>query len=150
VIAAAIVVAVASLAPSDAPPARCHPSEAASRLLVLNFYRRALVQKDIRGAFEAFMTPDFVDHKPDVAGGGRAATIKLLEGYIRELPRASWQVVRSIADHDMVVLHVRFDPEPGAPPYAIADFFRVKDCRIAEHWDVVAPPKAGPNAQSRF
>jgi predicted SnoaL-like aldol condensation-catalyzing enzyme len=117
---------------------------------VLNFYRRALVQKDIRGAFEAFMTPDFVDHKPDVAGRNRDATIKLLEGYVRELPRARWQVVRSLADHDMVVLHVRFDPEPRAPPYAIADFFRVKNCRIAEHWDVVAPPKAGPNAQSRF
>jgi predicted SnoaL-like aldol condensation-catalyzing enzyme len=40
----------------------------------------------------------------------------------------------------MVFLHARFTPAPGAPSYAIADVFRLHGCRIAEHWDIVAPP----------
>jgi predicted SnoaL-like aldol condensation-catalyzing enzyme len=40
----------------------------------------------------------------------------------------------------MVALHARFEPAPGAGEYAIADFFRLENCRIVEHWDVVAGP----------
>jgi predicted SnoaL-like aldol condensation-catalyzing enzyme len=41
----------------------------------------------------------------------------------------------------MVFLHARFTPPVGAPAYALADIFRVKDYKIIEHWDVVAAPR---------
>jgi predicted SnoaL-like aldol condensation-catalyzing enzyme len=51
----------------------------------------------------------------------------------------------------MVFLHARFTPAAGAPAYALADVFRVRNCRIAEHWDVVAPPpREQRNPHSRF
>jgi predicted SnoaL-like aldol condensation-catalyzing enzyme len=51
----------------------------------------------------------------------------------------------------MVFLHARFTPAAGAPPYAIADIFRLKGCKIVEHWDVVAPPpKQQRNPHPRF
>jgi predicted SnoaL-like aldol condensation-catalyzing enzyme len=39
----------------------------------------------------------------------------------------------------------------GAPPYAIADIFRLQDGQIVEHWDVVAGPVVDArNPVSRF
>ena len=133
------------------PPTNCRAGEGVNRHVALTFYRRALIDKDVRGAFEAFMAPNFIEHKPDVAGGTREATIQFLEGLMKELPSARWEVVRSVADRDMVAIHARFQPAPGAPEYAIADFFRLENCRIVEHWDVVAPPAtAKDNPNSRF
>ncbi len=151
----ATVLALAACDPPSAlhasglpPPTACRAGTEANRQVALAFYRRALIDKDVRGGFEAFMTPGFVEHKPDIAEGTREAAIMFLEGVIKEVPQARWEVVRSVADASMVVVHVRFVPAPGAPEYAIADFFRLENCRIVEHWDVVAAPstaKGNPN-----
>ena len=134
----------AAVAPQPAPP--CHP-----RQLVSDFYRQALIEKQPKAAFERYMAPDFVEHKPDIPGGTREATEEFLGGIIRDVPTARWEILRVIADGDLVALHARFTPAPGAGEYALADFFRVKDCKIVEHWDVVAGPvKDAVNPNSRF
>ena len=134
----------AAVAPQPAPP--CHP-----RQLVSDFYRQALIEKQPKAAFERYMAPDFVEHKPDIPGGTREATAEFLGGIIRDVPAARWEILRVIADGDLVALHARFTPAPGAGEYALADFFRVKDCKIVEHWDVVAAPvKDAVNPNSRF
>ena len=133
------------------PPTSCREGPGVNRHLVLTFYRRALIDKDVRGAFEAFVTPDFIEHKPDVPGGTREATILFLQDLMKEVPNGRWEVVRSVADDDMVAVYVRFQPAANAPEYAIADFFRVQNCRIVEHWDVVAPPSdKAVNPNPRF
>ena len=97
------------------------------------------------------MSAGFVEHKPDVPNGGRAAVADFLEGLIKELPDAKWEILRTVAEKNLVFLHARFTPAPGAPPYAIADIFRIDNCVIVEHWDVVGPPRDGqPNSNSRF
>ncbi len=129
----------------------CETSAEANRNLVLSFYKLALVEKNVRPAFERYVAPEFVEHKPDVPEGTRTAVIDFLEGLVKELPEAQWEILRSVSEKDLVFLHVRFSPVPGAPPYAIADLFRVADCTIVEHWDVVGPPREGmPNKNSRF
>lgn len=134
-----------------AVPAKCSGSAAENRRIVLDFYTKALVDKKVRTAFETYMDPAFIEHKPDIETGTREATIKFLEGLVTDIPQARWEIVRSVADDDLVAVHVRFRPAPTAPEYAIADFFRVRDCKIVEHWDVVAPPseKTG-NPHPRF
>jgi predicted SnoaL-like aldol condensation-catalyzing enzyme len=129
----------------------CETSTENSRKLVLAFYNQALVDKEVRPAFERYVSPGFVEHKPDVPGGTRDAVIDFLEGLVKELPDARWEILRSVAEDDLVFLHARFSPAPGAPPYAIADLFRIEHCAIVEHWDVVGPPREGqPNTNSRF
>ena len=131
--------------------AACTPSAEGDRALVLDFYRQALVERQPRGAFERYMTPDFVEHKPDIPQGTREQTIVFLEGIIKDIPDARWEILRSAAQDGLVFVHVRFTPAPGAPEYALADVFRVADCRIVEHWDVVGPPsKDAPNPNPRF
>lgn len=128
----------------------CEPSAEVSRARVLAFYKQALVDKQVRAAFEAHVAAGFVEHKPDVPGGTRAAVIDFLEGLVKELPQARWEILRTVAEKDLVFLHARFVPAAGAPPYVIADLFRVENCVIVEHWDVVAPPREGPNPNPRF
>ena len=128
------------------PAQACQPGQ-----LVSDFYRQALVDKQPKAAFERYVAPDFVEHKPDIAPGTREAAAEFLGGIIRDVPSARWEILRVIADRDLVALHARFTPAPGAGEYALADFFRVKDCKIVEHWDVVAGPvKDAPNPNSRF
>jgi predicted SnoaL-like aldol condensation-catalyzing enzyme len=140
---------------SACAPARsnsiCKSSAEASRNLVLSFYTKALIEKQPRAAFAEFVSANFIEHKPDVPSGGGAAVADFLEGLIKELPGAKWEILRTVAEKNLVFLHARFTPAPGAPPYAIADIFRIEHCAIVEHWDVVGPPRDGqPNSNSRF
>ena len=105
------------------PAQACQPGQ-----LVSDFYRQALVDKQPKAAFERYVAPDFVEHKPDIAPGTREAAAEFLGGIIRDVPSARWEILRVIADRDLVALHARFTPAPGAGEYELADFFRVKDC----------------------
>jgi predicted SnoaL-like aldol condensation-catalyzing enzyme len=131
--------------------ARCDSSTQANRRLVNDFYQQALIDKQVRAAFERYVAPDFIEHKPDIPGGTRASAIIFLEGLVKDLPGARWEVLRTVAEGDMVAIHARFTPAPGAPAFAIADFFGLQNCQIVEHWDVVGPPtdKSG-NPNPRF
>ena len=129
----------------------CNPDAESNRTRVLAFYRDALVNRSPRAAFAEFMAPDFVEHKPDVATGSRDSTVAFLERLMQDLPEGRWQIHRSLADQDLVFVHASFTPAPGAPAYAISDVFRLQECKIVEHWDVVGPPTERPlNPQPRF
>jgi len=151
----AAIVSVALVLSSGPAMARdvqsCTGSTEANRGIVLAFYNEGLVSRQPEKAFFRYMSPDFVEHKPDIPKGTREETAKFLAQIVAEVPGARWEVVRTIAEGNMVFLHARFTPAPGAPSYALADIFRVKDCKIVEHWDVVAPPpKDQRNPHPRF
>ena len=129
----------------------CQSSETQSRKIVLDFYEQALVRLQPRAAFERYVADSFVEHKPDVPEGTKAATILFLEELIAGMPEPQWEIVRTIAENELVFVHARFAPAAGAQPYAIADVFRLHDCKIVEHWDVVAgPSKDARNPHPRF
>lgn len=135
---------------SRSVPAVAGPEEE-NRRIVMAFYEDALIKLQPRAAFERYASEDFVEHKPDVPEGTRTATIVFLEGLIKEMPKPTWKILRTVAEGDLVVMHASFTPADGAPPYAIADIFRLRNGKIAEHWDVVAPPpKEQVNPNSRF
>jgi predicted SnoaL-like aldol condensation-catalyzing enzyme len=129
----------------------CRDTPDEHRAVVLAFYEQGLVRRDPLAAFARYMAPDFVEHKPDVASGTRDSTAAFLARLMQELPGAAWQVHRTVAEGDLVFLHASFTPAPGAPAYAIADLFRLRDCMIVEHWDAVAPPpERALNPNPRF
>jgi predicted SnoaL-like aldol condensation-catalyzing enzyme len=139
------------LASAAAASPTCEPNAATHRTIVEAFYREALIEKRPRSAFARYVAPEFIEHKPDVPSGTREATAEFLDGLIKAMPDPKWEVLRIVSEGDLVALHARFTPAPSAPAYAIADFFRLKDCKIVEHWDVVAgPPKEQVNPRPRF
>jgi predicted SnoaL-like aldol condensation-catalyzing enzyme len=155
ILAAAALVALGGCATTHAATAgtatACDSSPEANRQVVLAFYREGLVGLQPRAAFERYASPGFVEHKPDVPEGTRAAAAAYLEQLIRAVPQPRWEILRTVAEGDLVFLHASFTPAPGAPAYAIADVFRLENCKIAEHWDVVAPPpKDQRNPNPRF
>ena len=126
-------------------------SDKLNRATVLEFYRLCLERRQPKQAFARFVAPGFVEHKPDIADPTREGSAAFLEELMLELPAATWEVIRTIAEDDLVCLHARFVPAPGAPAYAIADVFRLHEGLIVEHWDVVAGPPTDPrNPNPRF
>ena len=109
------------------------------KAVVLAFYKLALGERKPKQAFALYATADFIDHAPDVAGGDRNDAAAALEALFNQMPMGRWTVVRSAAEGDLVFLHVRVNPAPGAPEVAIAEIFRVHGGKIVEHWDVVRP-----------
>lgn len=147
--AASICVAT-PLNPVVAVPTRCDASPAANKDVVLQFYALALRDFKVREAFDRYSDPNFIEHSEDTPGGTVAGTVKFLESLIARFPRRSWEVIRSAADGDLVFLHVRFTPVPGKPATAISEIFRLTNCKLVEHWDVIAePPTKTVNPNSR-
>ncbi len=108
-----------------------------NRAIVTAFAHRFYDQRDVRGAFEAFVAPEYIQHNPSIPDG-RDAAIAALEPKF-SAPTASFSVKRIIVDGDMAVIHLHGRPSPDNPGGAVADIYRLKDGRIVEHWDVLQP-----------
>jgi predicted SnoaL-like aldol condensation-catalyzing enzyme len=121
------------------------------KAVVLEFYKLALERFQPKDAFERYATPDFVEHSTDIAGGTRQAASAFLEDLIRRFAAPKWEIVRSASEGPLVFLHVHVTPAPGERGVAIVEIFRVRDGKIAEHWDVIQPvPEKPVNSNSMF
>lgn len=121
------------------------------KTVVLAFYKLAMQDFKPAEAFARYVAPDFVEHSADTKGGTAAATVSFLQDLIKQMPDPHWDVVRSVAEGDLVVLHVKVTPAPNAPAIAVAEIFRVRDGKIAEHWDVIQhAPEKPVNPRSMF
>ena len=121
------------------------------KTVVLAFYKLAMQDFKPAEAFARYVAPDFVEHSADTTGGTAAATVSFLQGLIQQMPDPHWEVVRSIAEGDLVVLHVKVTPAPNAPAIAVAEIFRVRGGKIVEHWDVIQhAPEKPVNPRSMF
>lgn len=146
-----LIFAVSCLTTAGCSLLRSQRTATQNREVVVSFYEEALINRHVRAGFERYMSSDFIEHKADVPKGDREATISYLEELIKNVPDPKWEILRVAAENDLVFLHARFTPASAAPPYAIADIFRLKDGRIVEHWDIVsAPPDDQRNPNSRF
>jgi len=119
--------------------------------LVLAFYKLALTDFKPKEAFAEYVAPDFIEHSADSPSGTAQSTVDFLTQLIKTSPQPKWEVVRAIAEGDMVFLHVRFTPAAGASPIIVGEIFRVRNGRIAEHWDIIQhSPEHPVNQNSLF
>jgi predicted SnoaL-like aldol condensation-catalyzing enzyme len=131
--------------------ARDAPASESPKAIVLAFYKLALQDFKPAEAFARYAARDFVEHSQDTDGGTAAGTVVFLRNLITRSPQPKWEVVRAIAEGDLVVVHARYIAAPGAPEIAIAEIFRVRHGKLAEHWDVISgPPDKVVNPNSRF
>ena len=121
----------------------------ANKKLVLAFYEQIIGRKDFEGG-RPFMGANYRQHSPYATDGheGLAAFVK----YFREnFPNHRYEVKKVLADGDMVVLHLH--GMGGMNPHGeqVVDFFRVKDGKVVEHWDVIQPiPEKSENPNGVF
>jgi predicted SnoaL-like aldol condensation-catalyzing enzyme len=133
--AAAVALAIAAIG----APAMTKPVDGTerNRALMTVFAQKFYGERDVRGAFEAYVAADYIQHNPGIADG-RDAAIKALEPLFSR-PGAQFDVKRIIVDGDMAVIHLRGRSSPSERGGAVADIYRLKDGKIVEHWDVIQP-----------
>lgn len=116
---------------------------------VLAFYDAVLNRPDIDEA-AAYLGPQFVQHNPRSPDG-----VEGFRSYFRDLkrqfPSVRSDVKRTVADGDLVMLHVHVRFQPDELGLAIVDTFRLERGKIVEHWDVRQPvPETAANPNGMF
>jgi predicted SnoaL-like aldol condensation-catalyzing enzyme len=117
-----------------------------NKRVVVDYYQTAF-DGDPEKAVADHFGERYVQHNPDAVDGPEAfiGFVHWLRG---ENPRLRLEVKRVIAEGDLVATHSHLILEPGQPGRALADFFRLENGKVVEHWDVIqeVPDKsANPN-----
>jgi predicted SnoaL-like aldol condensation-catalyzing enzyme len=85
-------------------------------------------------AVDRWVAADYTQHSSLAADGPEA-----LRGLVASLPEGfRYEGARVIADSDLVALHGTYYGF-GPDPLVAFDLFRVKDGKLAEHWDALTP-----------
>ena len=154
--ASARLLAAALLIVTTAPSASASETEAdlectmTPREVVEEFGDLFYRQKKVREAFENWVHPDYIQHKPALPDG-REAVIDFLQNLLERFPERIFTVHRVIASDDLVAVHYHSQSSTEDRGFAVVDIFRVEGCRMVEHWDVVqAVPERSANGNTMF
>ena len=146
----ALLLLAAGLAVPAAPgPARADATLEANKKAVVEFYEKALNQKDFEAA-ATYFGHHYVQHNPNAPDGIEG--FKAFLGFLREkFPQSKSEIKRVFAEGDYVILHVHAVRTPGERGSAIVDIFKLENGKIVEHWDVVQPiPEKAANPNGMF
>lgn len=123
-------------------------TEIANKALVVEFYEAVIFERDLTN-IDQYIGDTYIQHNPHLKDGKDA-----LAALIGSLPKPNQpvgEIVRVIAEADLVVLHVKYFGWPSPEGGAVIDIFRVDNGKIVEHWDVVqAIPAQSANENSMF
>ena len=116
---------------------------------VVEFYDFVINEKDFTAA-RRFLGDRYRQHNP-LVGDGPEGLCRFIAGLRKDYPGARSEVIRVVAEGDLVVLHVR-STRTSAEQRAIVEIFRLlPDGRIDEHWDVIQPvPSTSANPNGMF
>lgn len=119
-----------------------------NKKIVVDFYQTAF-DGNPEKAVADHGGPVYIQHNP-LAPDGPEAFIGFVHWLRGEFPNLRLQIKRVIAEGDIVATHSHLDLEPGNldnPGRALADYFRVEDGKVVEHWDVIqdVPTEAANN-----
>ena len=123
-----------------------------NKQVVVDYYTTAFGGDPEKAVADHF-GPRYVQHNPDATDGPEAfiAFVNWLRG---NFPDLKLDIKRVIGEGDMVVTHAHLDLEPGNPSNpgrALADYFRLEDGKVVEHWDVIQDiPKTAANKNGMF
>ena len=120
-----------------------------NKAVVLDYYRTAFAG-DPERAVREHLGPVYIQHNPQAADGPEAF-IGFVHSLRAEYPDLTLDIKRAIAEGDTVATHSHLKLKPGEPGLALADFFRLEDGKVVEHWDVIQPvPENAANANGMF
>jgi predicted SnoaL-like aldol condensation-catalyzing enzyme len=122
---------------------------AANKRLVLAFYEQVIGRKDFE-AGRKYMGENYRQHSP-YATDGHAGLAAFVKFFGENFPNHRYEVKKVIAEGDMVVLHLHGMGGMNTHGEQVVDFFRVKDGKVVEHWDVIQPiPEKSENPNGVF
>jgi predicted SnoaL-like aldol condensation-catalyzing enzyme len=117
---------------------------------VVDYYELAFNDKQPELAVERYLGPQYIQHNPQ-ATDGAAAFIAFVRGFAGQFPGLSIEIKRVVGEGDIVVTHGLIKTSAEDPGTVAADFFRLEDGKIVEHWDVLQPfPETSVNDHPMF
>jgi predicted SnoaL-like aldol condensation-catalyzing enzyme len=121
-----------------------------NRQIAVAFYEQAFNDKQPEQAAATYMGPSYTQHNPEAANGPEAF-IAFVRSLQDQHPKFHLDIKRVLAEGDLVVTHGNLHLEPGDQGLALADFFRIADGKVVEHWDVIQPvPERAANSNTMF
>ncbi len=141
----ALSLVLLALAPLSAASAKQNDN----RAIITEFARLFYTERDVAGAFDKYVAPDYIQHNPGLADG-RAAAVAALAPMFADRVK-SFTIKRIVVDADMAVIHVHVRPTPDSRGAAVFDMYRLKNGKIVEHWDAIQPiPAESRNPHPMF
>src|SRR6266516_1284748 len=113
---------------------------------VVEFYEVAFNGKQPEQAVEKYVGSEYIQHNPQ-APDGPDAFIR----FVKSFPEADVDIRSVFADGEMVVTHSLLKFTPDDRGTVAADFFRLEDGKVVEHWAVLQPfPEDSANPHPMF
>jgi predicted SnoaL-like aldol condensation-catalyzing enzyme len=117
---------------------------------VIAYYNMAFNERKPAEAAKKYGGTYYTQHNPQ-APDGFEAFVGFVEGFAEQFPQMSLEIKRAVAEGDMVVTHSLLKTSPEDRGSAVADFFRLEDGKVVEHWDVLQPvPESAANDHPMF
>jgi predicted SnoaL-like aldol condensation-catalyzing enzyme len=108
--------------------------DAAARV-VTAFFGAVLSKAHDTASLGRFLSPEFVDHSAAGADEGPDGVGTKLDQLWAALPDGSYELLQVVSDGSFAAARSRL--VGGTEPVEFADFYRVADGLIVEHWHVV-------------
>lgn len=112
------------------------PRLEAENMAIVGAYADGLFRQRDFSVIDRYLAPDFVQHNPHAPDG-----IDGVKGFAEHViggnPDLVAEARRFAASGDYVFVHSLFKMDARERGSALVDIFRIKDDRIAEHWDVI-------------
>ena len=122
----------------------------ANKQAVIAYYTMAFNDKQPEEAVARYLGGKYIQHNPQAADGPEAF-IQFVKGFAQQFPELRVEIKRAVAEGDLVVNHSLIKTAPDDRGMAAADFFRLEDGKIVEHWDVLQPvPETAANDNTMF
>lgn len=117
---------------------------------VVEFYELAFNDKQPEQAAGKYLGAQYIQHNPQAADGAEAF-IGFVNAFTGQFPELRIEIKRIVGEDDMVVVHGLIKTSDEDPGTVAADFFRLENGRIVEHWDVLQPfPQTSVNDHPMF
>ena len=108
-----------------------------NKTLVVDFYEQVIFGGN-RTVIDQYIGEQYIQHNPHVADGKDGFLTFFDSLPARDKAHPWGEIVRVIAEDDLVVLHIRWNAWSEKPWGAAGiDIFRVKEGKLVEHWDVL-------------
>ena len=121
-----------------------------NKTVVAEFYELAVNQRKPAEAAQKYIGEEYRQHNPEVADGVEPF-VQFISGMQKKHPALTVAISHTLAEGDLVALHVHLMREANDPGQAIMELFRLKRGQIVEHWDVVQPvPATTTSGNSMF
>jgi predicted SnoaL-like aldol condensation-catalyzing enzyme len=121
-----------------------------NKKIVTAFYTLTFVEHKPEKAVELYVGDKYIQHNPRVPDGSKAF-LDFFVPFFKTHPDQRAEITQTIADGDLVALHVHAKTNKEDRGRAVVDIFRVENGKIVEHWDVVQDvPEKSANTNTMF